>query len=462
MMTDPRRRLSSKPWCARIAAAAVAASAAGLGLARADPGENTAAPTPGSVFDAAHWRNVFARPREIPAPQDNPTTPEKVALGRQLFDDVRLSGSNGVACSSCHQPELSFSDGVPRRIGLAGEPLARRTPPLWNLAWGLTFFWDGRATSLEDQVRFPVENRHEMGGNITETATELARDAGMRAKFATAFRDDPAVTPANIAKAVAAYERTLVSPGTRFDRWVEGDDTALSSDERAGLMLFVGKAGCAACHTGWRFTDEAFHDIGLATAGPDRGRGSVLDLPAADHAFKTPSLRERVWTAPYLHDGSLNSLEDVVAHYVGRVQRRPTLSGDLKPALNLTENERDQLVAFLASLSSEDPPRPLGLPSRVQMAGSAMDRPPVSAGTVGQRDRRFTPGAVALKKGEALTIVNDDTRTHNVRIDDPRLSFSSDAQAPGGRVVVTFPETGQFRLICGIHPEMRLDAVVSE
>jgi cytochrome c peroxidase len=227
-------------------------------------------------------------------------------------------------------------------------------------------------------------------------------------------------------------------------------------------MLFVGKAGCVACHTDWRFTDEAFHDIGLASTGPDRGRGSVLDLPAVDHAFKTPSLRERVWTAPYMHDGSLNSLEDVATQYVGRVQRRPTLASDLKPVLNLTENERAQLVAFLATLSSEDPPRPLGLPSRVQIAGSAIDHVPVSASTIGQKGRRFTPDAVTLKKGEALTIVNDDTRTHNVRIDDPRLSFSSYAQAPGDQVVIAFPEAGPYRLICGIHPEMRLDAIVSE
>jgi cytochrome c peroxidase len=385
-----------------------------------------------------------------------------VALGRQLFDDVRLSGSNGIACSSCHQPELSFSDGMPRRVGLAGEPLARRTPPLWNLAWGLTFFWDGRAASLEDQVHFPVENRHEMGGDLAQTAIELARDAVIHVRFAAAFPDDPAVTPANIAKALAAYERTLVSPETRFDQWVKGDDTALNAGEHTGLMLFVGKAGCVACHTGWRLTDEAFHDIGLASTGPDRGRGAVLNLPAVDHAFKTPSLRERVWTAPYMHDGSLDSLDDVVAHYADRAQKRPTLSGDLKPTLGLTEDERAQLVAFLATLSSEDPPRPLGLPSRVQVAGSATDHPPVSASTVGQKGRRFTPDAVTLKKGEALTIVNDDTRTHNVRIDDLRLSFSSDAQAPGDQVVITFPEAGPYQLICGIHPAMRLDAIVSE
>jgi cytochrome c peroxidase len=188
----------------------------------------------------------------------------------------------------------------------------------------------------------------------------------------------------------------------------------------------------------------------------------VLDLPAADHAFKTPSLRERVWTAPYMHNGSIDSLEEVVAHYAERVQARPTLSADLKPVLDLTDEERAQLVAFLATVSSEDPPRPLGLPSRVQVVGSTTGHAPVSASAVGQKGRRFTPGAVTLKKGEAITIVNDDTRTHNVRVDDPRFRFSSEAQAPGNQVVIAFPQAGQFRLICGIHPEMHLDATVSE
>jgi cytochrome c peroxidase len=457
----PRGRCRGERRAAIIVAAMIAA-AAGLGIASANPTERSSEAALEAVFDAAQWRKAFARPEEIPAPSDNPTTPDKVALGRELFDDARLSGSNGIACSSCHQPNLSFSDGVPRRAGLAGERLARRTPPLWNLAWDLTFFWDGRAGSLEDQVSFPVENRHEMGGDLAQSAAELARDADMRARFAAVFPDAPSVTPDNIAKAVAAYERTLVSPETRFDRWVKGDDSALRADEQAGLVLFSGKAGCVACHTGWRFTDEAFHDIGLAGTLPDRGRGAVLDLPAADHAFKTPSLRERVWTAPYMHDGSIDSLEEVVAYYTERVQARPTLSADLKPVLDLTDEERAQLVAFLATLSSEDPPRLLGLPSRVQVVSSMTGHAPISASAVGQKGRRFTPGAVTLKKGEAITIVNDDTRTHNVRVDDPRFRFSSEAQAPGDQVVIAFPQAGQFRLICGIHPEMHLDATVSE
>lgn len=446
----PRRRSFAVAGCALLAVALAAGGARGGGAAK-------------EAFDAAHWRAVFARPEATPAPADNPTTPDKVALGRRLFEDKRLSGSNEVACASCHQSELSFSDGVARHKGLDGEPLARRTPPLWNLAWALTLFWDGRAASLEDQARMPVENSREMGGDLAKASIELSADADMRARFAAAFPQDPTITPRAIAKALAAYERTLVSPPTRFDRWVKGDDNALSEDERAGLALFVGKAGCVSCHTGWRFTDEAFHDIGLPVADPpDMGRGAVLKLPAANHAFKTPSLRERVWSAPYMHDGSMASFEDVVAHYSGGVQARPTLSADLNPALRLDASERAQLVAFLGAISSEDPPRPIAAPVRVQTLGPSAGGPaPVAVATVGQKGRRFTPGAVRIEANQALTIVNDDKRTHNVRVDDPRLRVSSGAQEPGDKVVISFPQAGRYAVICGIHPEMRLDVTVT-
>ena len=232
------------------------------------------------------------------------------------------------------------------------------------------------------------------------------------ARFAAAFPDDPRVTEDHIRAALASFERTLVSPKTRFDRWLEGDAAALDAEERSGFGLFVGKAGCVACHKGWRFTDEAFHDIGLA--GADRGRGEELKLAAADHAFKTPSLRERVWTAPYMHDGSLASLEAVVAHYAEGVVRRPTLSADLKPRLDLSPEERGQLVAFLATLSSDDPPRPAALPARMQTLGAPAG-PAVAASEVRQKGRRFSPGSVMVAAGQALRFVNDDTRTHNIR-----------------------------------------------
>ncbi|HEX8665185.1 MAG TPA: cytochrome c peroxidase [Beijerinckiaceae bacterium] len=405
----------------------------------------------------AAWRAAFARPSAIPAPPGNPVTPQKVDLGRALFTDTRLSGDGTMACVTCHDPALSFSDGVARRPGHDGEPLPRRTPSLWNLAWGLTFFWDGRAPKLEAQASGPIENVREMGGDIAKAATRLAADPGMTARFAAAFPEDPRVTEGNIRAALASFERTLVSPKTRFDAWVEGDRAALDPEERSGFALFVGKAGCVACHKGWRFTDEAFHDIGLA--GVDLGRGEALKLHAADHAFKTPSLRERVWTAPYMHDGSLATLEAVVAHYAERVIERPTLSADLKRRIDLSPAERGQLVAFLATLSSDDPPRPAAMPAQVQTLGTPAGHA-VAASEIRQKGRRFTPGSVLVALGQALRFVNDDSRTHNVRVDDPRMPAFSEAQEPGDAVVLGFPEAGEFAVTCGIHPEMRLEVTV--
>ncbi|MGF9761441.1 cytochrome c peroxidase [Microvirga sp. 0TCS3.31] len=408
-------------------------------------------------LDAAHWRKVFARPDHTPTPQDNPATPQKVALGARLFEDVRLSGDGTMACSSCHQADLSFSDGVDRHLGHDGQPLDRRTPPLWNLAWGLSFFWDGRASSLEAQAMMPIENEREMAGHLGTALQSLSVDLDTRKAFAAAFPEDPAVTQANLAKALAAFQRTLVSPETRFDGWVNGDNEALQPEELAGFSLFVGKAGCVACHQGWRFTDEAFHDIGLP--GTDKGRGPVLGVPAADHAFKTPSLRERVWSAPYMHDGSLATFEDVVDHYADHIVKRPTLSADLPQRIELSTAERAQLVAFLNTLSSDDPPRPASLPAKTMRWGTGAEA--VAASTVSQKDRRFLPGAILLKVGEALRILNDDSRVHNVRVDGPGKSFNSDAQNPGDAVTLGFDQPGHYDVICGIHPEMRLSIDVA-
>ncbi|MBF9194498.1 cytochrome c peroxidase [Microvirga terrestris] len=408
-------------------------------------------------FDAAHWRAIFARPDHTPTPPDNPATPEKIALGAKLFDDTRLSGDGMTACSTCHQADLSFSDGIDRHVGHDGQALDRRTPPLWNLAWGLSFFWDGRAPSLEAQAMAPIENEREMAGNLRTALQVLASDPQMPKEFSAAFPEDPAVTQDNLAKALAAFQRTLVSPETRFDRWVKGDDNALEPDELAGFSLFVGKAGCVACHQGWRFTDEALHDIGLP--GTDKGRGPVLGVPAADHAFKTPSLRERVWSAPYMHDGSLTTFEDVVDHYADRIVKRPTLSADLPKQIELSATERAQLVAFLNTLSGDDPPRPARLPAKAMTWGASVDA--VVASTISQKDRRFSPGAILMKAGEALRILNDDTRVHNVRVDGPAKSFISDAQNPGDTVNIGFDQPGQYDVICGIHPDMRLSVTVS-
>ena len=193
-----------------------------------------------------------------------------------------------------------------------------------------------------------------MAQPLISVVTRLAADAAMARAFAAAFPETPQVNALNLAKALATYERTFVSPSTRFDRWIAGDPQALTAGEVAGFRLFTGKAGCVKCHSGFAFTDYAFHDIGLPSE--DRGRGAVLRLAVAEHAFKTPGLREIGRSAPYMHDGSLATLADVIRHYERGVVERPTLSKDLTRKLRLTQAERADLIAFLGTLTSESDP----------------------------------------------------------------------------------------------------------
>jgi cytochrome c peroxidase len=399
----------------------------------------------------------FQRPRFVPHPAGNLPTPASIALGKRLFEDKRLSATGTVACASCHDPRLSFADGETTGKGVTGKPLARHTPSLWNVAFSPVLFWDGRASSLEDQVRFPVEHADEMGSSLAAAARRLAADASYARAFAEAFPVSPEVGPDNIARALAAYERTLVSPPTRFDRWVAGTADTLTPAELRGLALFAGRARCIACHTGFAFTDHNFYDIGLP--GDDRGRGKAIGLTAADHAFKTPTLRELAWTAPYMHNGALATLEDVVRFYEAGGVVRPTRSKDLPPQLKLTDGERADLIAFLQSLSSATPP----LPSGEAWVGSGQPvppPPPADASVVSQLGKAFTPGRVRLKAGQKLTVLNDDVRTHNVRIYHPKLDFNSGAQEPKESVTVAFPDAGTYEAFCGIHPSMRLTVEV--
>jgi cytochrome c peroxidase len=401
----------------------------------------------------AALKATFERPRFVPHPADNPPSLGKVALGRRLFEDKALSATGTIACASCHDPRLAFGDGEPIGRGVTGKPLARHTPSLWNAAFSPLLFWDGRAPSLEDQVRFPVEHPDEMGSTLEGAAQRLAQDETYHTAFAAAFPQSPDISPRTIAAALAAYERTLVSPPTRFDAWIGGKPDALTPSEVRGFKLFAGRGRCIACHVGFAFTDHNFYDIGLP--GADRGRGKEIGLRAADHAFKTPTLRELAWTAPYMHDGSLATLEEVVRHYETGGVARATRSRDLPRDLRLTDAERADLVAFLEALSSETPPRPSSEPW-VGGGYPPSPPPPAEASVVSQLNKSFTPARVRLEAGRALTVLNDDTRTHNVRIFHPRLDFNSGAQEPSESVTIQFPEAGTYEAFCGIHPSMRL------
>lgn len=302
---------------------------------------------------AALWLHVFKRPDTPPAPADNPLTPEKIALGARLFADPRLSGTGRHSCASCHRPALAFTDGRQQARALTGEALRRNTPALWNLAWSKQFFWDGRAPSLEAQVRMPIEAADEMGGDWPSILQRLAADASVVSQFQAVFPTQPAISEDTVVKALASYVRSLVSPPARFDAWIDGEAGALTAAEERGFRLFTGKAGCMLCHVGWRFTDDRFHDIGLP--GKDPGRAAIPDGTPGRRAFKTPSLRDVDRTAPYMHDGSLPTLTAVLKHYTGGFVSRPTLAPHINRRLRLSAREKADLIAFLRTLSSKKP-----------------------------------------------------------------------------------------------------------
>ncbi len=287
------------------------------------------------------WRTFFARPITLVSPPSNPTTSEKIALGRQLFHDTRLSGDGTRSCATCHQADRGYSDGGKAARATDTKRAMRDTPTLWNIGWAERLFWDGRASTLEAQAYHPISAAHELAANWPEILARLSNDKGYRRAFAKAFPSTPAPSTQTTVAALAAYQRSLQSPITRFDRWIAGDATALTKPERDGFFLFVGKAGCVGCHAGWRFTDDELYDIGLTTSGMEKS-----------HRFKTPTLRMLTTSPPYMHDGRFASLDDVVSHYIDGKIQRPGRSEKMPRRIKLNSRERADLVDFLKSLSA--------------------------------------------------------------------------------------------------------------
>ena len=287
----------------------------------------------------------------MPVNEDNPLTSEKVELGRMLFSDPLLSRDQSLACVSCHDSERAFTDGRPVSVGVSGRVGTRNVPTLVNRGYGSSFFWDGRSTSLEEQVLKPIQDPNEMDMTLREVVVRLRRHREYPDRFRATFGRIP--TDVDLARALASYLRTILSGDAPIDRYLDGDSDALSAEAVEGLKLFRGKANCTACHLGPTLTDESFHNTGVAWRDGellDDGRHIVTGNEEDRGAFKTPTLREVARTAPYMHDGSLATLEEVIEFYDQGGNANPYLDDELRP-LDLTTEEKDVLLVFLSSLS---------------------------------------------------------------------------------------------------------------
>jgi cytochrome c peroxidase len=287
----------------------------------------------------------------LPAPADNPLTREKVNLGRDLFNDKRLSRDRSVSCATCHDPTRAFTDGKPVASGIDGRKGQRRSPTLINRAYGRAFFWDGRALTLEDQVVQPILHRDEMDMTIPAVLDRLRESPSYEDRFVTAFQQP--LSEATLRKALASHVRSILSGGSPYDRYVGGDKSALSEQAQLGLRIFRGKANCASCHVGPNLSDEQFHNTGIAWSGrqwKDVGRAQWSRNPDDRGAFKTPTLREVARTGPYFHDGSSTTLEAVIDYYDQGGRPNPGLDAEIRP-LRLSDSEKAALLAFLQSLT---------------------------------------------------------------------------------------------------------------
>jgi cytochrome c peroxidase len=285
---------------------------------------------------------------ERPESKDNALTEARVQLGRKLFFDPILSGDNTVACASCHQPEHGFANGNP--VGIGGQKLARRAPTLFNRTFGKTFFWDGRAATLEEQALMPIADPTEMGSSVADAVRKLSNRTEYQKQFEAAF--DDGVNAANLGKALAGFERVLLRGDSPVDKFrTNGEHKALTAQERHGLWLYESKAQCWRCHSGRNFTDEEFHNTGVSWGQGriDLGRFAITKDDADRGKFKTPTLRGVALSAPYMHDGSLKTLEEVVEYYSRGGNDNPHRDSKLQQ-LNLSKDEIASLVAFLKAL----------------------------------------------------------------------------------------------------------------
>lgn len=334
----------------------------GLWLAGALVGTAAAAETvPAATEQDLEW--LLGAP---PEPAHNRSTPDRIELGRALFFDPRLSGNGTVSCGSCHNPALGWSDGLRTGVGINGTVLGRATPTVVNTAYNTQFMWDGRKKSLEDQALGPMKTPEEMRTDLAAAIELLGRLPGYQSMFARAYPGE-AIGEETVAKAIAAFERTVVSNDSRFDRWVSGDRQAITAQEWRGYQLFKdpAKGNCVVCHAPPNFTDNGYHNVGIAhpSGAEDLGRYKIRPAAVLKGAFKTPTLRDVELTGPYFHNGAAVNLADVVAHYVRGGDDRSNVSKDVRK-LDLDAREQADLVAFMKTLTG--PVRAASIPALPQ------------------------------------------------------------------------------------------------
>ena len=316
------------------------------------------------VFKAGHESlSEWLLPDQPPYPKDNKPNDARIELGKTLFFDPRLSGDGNMSCATCHSPLFGWSDGLSTAKGFQSKVLDRASPVVVNTAYNSIQMWDGRKKSLEDQAMGPMEATVEMNMNIPKLFAWLEGNKSYVAMFEKAYPGE-GINEKTLAKAIASFERTVISNNSPFDRWVKGEKKALTKKQVEGFKVFIDpdRGNCAGCHSGGNFTDNGFHNIGLTSYGkenPDLGRYTERPLKLMKGAFKTPTLRDITLSAPYFHDGSAATLAEVIDHYEKGGVVKTNLSPSMK-ALKLTKKDKRNLELFLESLTS--PEKPFVLP----------------------------------------------------------------------------------------------------
>ncbi|MCX7744891.1 MAG: cytochrome-c peroxidase [Flavobacteriales bacterium] len=288
---------------------------------------------------------------EMPIPSHNPLTVEKVELGRKLFFDPILSVDSTISCASCHIPQIAFADHEPQAKGIHGKIGMRNTPTLYNIGYAPYLFMEGKVPDLETQVIAPVQHEEEMGLNLRDLLKRLEKHPYYKKQFQLAFGEKP--TPGNFVRALACFERTLISGNSSYDQYINGDTNALTAQQKLGMELFFSeRLQCSKCHGGFNFTNYGFENIGLYVHYEDIGLARATADTNDIGKFKVPTLRNISITYPYMHNGSLQTLNDVIEFYNEGGKKNPNKSSLIKP-LKLSEAEKKALISFLESLTEE-------------------------------------------------------------------------------------------------------------